>query len=368
MRYILLLFLLPTTTVGQIVVQYPQGDHTADILAPNISASVIAPNNGINEVACGTYISAENFDQSSWQDALTNGGYWEFTLTPDSGYEFNLTKLTVLRVASDRTDPEELEKRAYLYKIGTDPWIFLASYNTTNLGDNLCVNSSSGTVLNTNITTTEAITFALVYYGNNTTDPAQTRFGQITVEGGSTLPVQFIDFNGRRNSEEIFLSWTTGSEVYNDGFELQKFVDGSDWRAFGFVKGKGTSNISNTYHFNDTDPVSGINYYRIKQIDDDGAYVYSDVIAVEFYPVKRDVLIFPNPSNGVFNLQTDNSSSEKVVIHVTDYLGRTVWWKEWTENNTFFMKEIEIKEKGTYIVVVQMGDEIHVEKVVVLDK
>lgn len=105
---------------SQTIVRYPQGSHSPDIVNSNVIASDIIPNSGINEVDCGGYISAENFDQTSYTDALNNNEFWQFTVTPNSGYDLDITNLTVLRTGSDREDPEPLMKRAYLYKIMQD--------------------------------------------------------------------------------------------------------------------------------------------------------------------------------------------------------------------------------------------------------
>jgi len=257
--FIMIFMNLSTAGVSQTIVRYPQGSHAADIINPNISASVITPNSGINEVPCGSYISAEDFDQSSWPNALSNGDYWQFTLTPNSGYEIDLTNLTVLRTGSDRDGAEPLEKRAYLYRIETGTWNFLASYNSTNLSPNICTNQSSGTNLDFNVSTSSPVTFAFLYYGNNTTDPAQARFGEVTLTGDAVLPVEFVDFKDIVNEGKIDLKWTTASEINNDGFEIQKSSDGQNWETIDFVKGQGSSTSINTYEYQDVDPHFGFN-------------------------------------------------------------------------------------------------------------
>lgn len=316
---LLALILFSYVGISQTIVHYPQGSHTADIIDPNISATQITPNSGINEVDCGTYISAENFDELSWPNALSSGDYWEFTLTPNPGYELHLSNLTVLGVASDRELPDPLEKRAYVYKIGDGSWNFLASYNCTSLGPNICVNQSSGTNLDVNINTSLPITFAFLYYGNATTSTAQTRFGEVTITGNSILPVELIDFTGEINKDKIHLHWSTESELNNDGFEIQRSVDAITWSLLDFVEGHGSTSSLNKYSYPDKYPRLGANYYRLKQVDLDGGFEYSKVISLTIGN-NHQITMFPNPTNG--NLQI--SGVELGEVKIMDHNGRKI--------------------------------------------
>ena len=91
------------------------------------------------------------------------------------------------------------------------------------------------------------------------------------------LPVEISFFNLERKENKIELIWETLSEVNNDGFFIQRSKDGVLWEDIGFEKGIGTSNEVNRYNFNDEDITIARVYYRLKQVDFDGAYSYSDV-------------------------------------------------------------------------------------------
>lgn len=106
----------------------------------------------------------------------------------------------------------------------------------------------------------------------------------IRVVGASTetvLPVELIDFKAVVEKEnKVELVWKTASEIDNAGFEIEKSSNSKVWKNISFVKGNGTTLDQQTYHFTDETPLKGINYYRLKQIDFNGEYEYSEVVAV----------------------------------------------------------------------------------------
>lgn len=126
----------------------------------------------------------------------------------------------------------------------------------------------------------------------------------------SPLPVTLLTFNGEMNDEgNIELNWETADELNNDFFQVQRSSTGlSDWEPLGYVTGNGNSDQIISYSFTD-DNVSkdkGFLYYRLKQVDFNGAFEYSPVISVaidsELFEGRDSWKVYPNPSNG-YNLQ-----------------------------------------------------------------
>lgn len=101
---------------------------------------------------------------------------------------------------------------------------------------------------------------------------------KLTVD--SSLPVELHAFSGKAMGTSVYLDWSTLMEINNEGYKVQKSADGSGWENIGFVKGKGNSDRNTNYTFVDEHGTYGINYYRLKQLDLDGRYTYSDVISV----------------------------------------------------------------------------------------
>lgn len=113
------------------------------------------------------------------------------------------------------------------------------------------------------------------------------------------LGVHFMKFTVLQEQGRAVLSWITASESNNSGFEIQRSADGRQWKTIGFIPSQvpeGNSDQPQDYHFYDTDPLSGSNYYRLKQVDFDGAFAYSAVRKLFFAKQKASLHLYPNPA------------------------------------------------------------------------
>jgi len=136
--------------------------------------------------------------------------------------------------------------------------------------------------------------------------PFSSRFITLgTVDQTNTpLPITLTEFTARLNGDQVILEWTTASEINNDRFEIERTFDGLLYEVIGKVKGAGTTTQEQHYSFIDEMPLNGINYYRLRQIDYDGAYDYSPIRAVQFErngfinTDARSVKLYPNPNTG----------------------------------------------------------------------
>lgn len=182
------------------------------------------------------------------------------------------------------------------------------------------------------------------------------------------LPVELVEFKGKHSRHGIELLWRTANELANEGFEIQKSNNGRDWEKIGFVKGAGTATEIKEYKYQDINPFVGINYYRLKQVDFDEAFEYSNVIAIEYDNSVRNINIFPNPSNGIINLLIDNPLNQRMSICISDNLGRKIWKREWAEEESVWRKELEIEENGIYFVTAQIGNKISYERLIITAK
>jgi len=98
----------------------------------------------------------------------------------------------------------------------------------------------------------------------------------------AVLPVEIGSLKANLRDDVTELSWNTFSEVNNDGFEIQKSANAKDWDKIGFVKGYGNSLVEQQYQFIDKKPFPGNSYYRLKQLDTDGQFTYSEIVEVNF--------------------------------------------------------------------------------------
>lgn len=91
------------------------------------------------------------------------------------------------------------------------------------------------------------------------------------------MPIELTQWTATNLEESVLLEWTTASEENNDYFSIERSIDGVTWKVLGNVGGAGTTSATHYYSFEDTKPVSGISYYRLKQVDFNGEYTYSSV-------------------------------------------------------------------------------------------
>lgn len=140
---------------------------------------------------------------------------------------------------------------------------------------------------------------------------------------GLLLPIELIAFDAQTTDQgKTHLFWTTASEHNNQGFEIEKSTDGRRFEKIGFVEGKGTTTTTQTYAFEDNTPNKSISYYRLRQLDFDGQSEYSKIISINGTG-KTEVRIFPNPSNGFFNILGLEDTDTKAFTLINSF-GQTV--------------------------------------------
>ncbi|WAC13506.1 glycoside hydrolase family 44 protein [Dyadobacter pollutisoli] len=133
----------------------------------------------------------------------------------------------------------------------------------------------------------------------------------ILLANETTLPVNLISFSGRASSEGNVLLWSTAEEVNNEGFEVQRSLNGVMFEKIGFVAGKGTMSAQVDYQFIDGQPL-GDAYYRLKQMDFDRKYTFSKTINVKNKSGIK-AIVYPNPVRGVLNFDLPPAKRHLIV-------------------------------------------------------
>lgn len=110
------------------------------------------------------------------------------------------------------------------------------------------------------------------------------------------LPVDFISFTAKPTDETVELSWQTAFEINNDYMAIERSKNGKDFTEIGYVLGAGTTAEKQQYYFTDDNPLEGIIYYRLRQVDFDGTVAYSDIVKVSMESLDSDLSIYPNPT------------------------------------------------------------------------
>ena len=177
-----------------------------------------------------------------------------------------------------------------------------------------------------------------------------------------TLPIELLNFTGKLQSENARLNWSTSFEQNSKGFEVEKSHDGVNFRKIGFVAGAGNGNTIKTYSFTDPQRAVEFNYYRLKLVDIDNTYDYSDVVLVKNAYGKQDVYLAGNPVTSTINIQFAKTPNSKVTLSIYDMKGRNVYNASYNNYMQTSLK-INVTDKllahGVYSVKVETGGKIY---------
>lgn len=140
----------------------------------------------------------------------------------------------------------------------------------------------------------------------------------------TTLPVSLVQFIASENADgSNKLSWSTAQEVNAGSFEVERSADQGSWDAIGTVKAKGNSSITTNYTYIDQFPLAGNNYYRLKMIDLDGKFKYSNTVLVSSAKDTRPLVVYQNPWVDQIRVKVNVNKTQTLTLTVSDMIGKT---------------------------------------------
>jgi len=205
------------------------------------------------------------------------------------------------------------------------------------------------------------------------------------------LPVELTSFSANVNGSSVSLKWETATEVNNYGFDIERYASSLNgnlgniipsgdegWEKIGFIEGFGNSNSTKYYEFTDNIAVSGKYFYRLKQVDIDGTYEYSDFIeAGTIMSQKFSFTLsqnYPNPFNPttIIDYTIPNNVLEfdsNVKLKVYDILGRELMTlvNEKQESGSYSINfDASDLSNGIYVYILKAGNFIKSNKMILL--
>jgi hypothetical protein len=177
----------------------------------------------------------------------------------------------------------------------------------------------------------------------------------------NAAPVKLISFTGRMLNETAVLDWATAEEIDNKEFEIQRSLDGVNWEIIGVKPGAGNTGRVTLYNYVDYSPYAGTSYYRLKQVDLDGKFVYTKIVVVE-KSATHHINLMPNPFDDAITITSDRDG--KMNVQIYDVLGKQVY-STTTENTVGGTLTIHPElPAGTYVITVQTDLFIEQQKII----
>nr|WP_295922999.1 T9SS type A sorting domain-containing protein [uncultured Dyadobacter sp.] len=138
-----------------------------------------------------------------------------------------------------------------------------------------------------------------------------------------TLPVTLVKFSAERSdSGDAVLEWSTASETNSHHFDIEHSLNAKNWRKIAEVASQGESDTLFDYHYTHTAPSGSVNYYRLKQTDQDSTYTYSRIVSVNFESIPKSSLLYPNPVSDRLYFQNPDLITR---IEIVNLSGQTVF-------------------------------------------
>jgi len=194
-------------------------------------------------------------------------------------------------------------------------------------------------------------------------------FGVIYFTLGSTtalnvLPVELTSFQAVQQNAHVYLEWETASERNTSHFSIERSTNGIDYKEIGTRQGSGDRVISQKYNLKDVTPENGINYYRLKIVDHDGTFEYSN-IEVVVYNEAPAIQLFPNPVEKTIQLEGFDLNNDEVLLEIFDKTGKLIFSEEVATTNGQLQLSTDranIKNTGTYFLRIINQGKSHIIK------
>jgi len=174
----------------------------------------------------------------------------------------------------------------------------------------------------------------------------------------SALPISLLHFTATPNNNHTDLLWATATETQNAYFAVERSADGVHFDEITQVPGAGNSAVTKNYAYTDHSPLNGPNYYRLRQVDFDGAYSFSPVRRVVFGEA-NGVRLQPVPATETLQVLLDKTTEEDINWSVFDQSGRLVLDGQAAEETQQFDVDVQNLPQGIYMLRLTSGQFMH---------
>ena len=177
-----------------------------------------------------------------------------------------------------------------------------------------------------------------------------------TLTGCNVLPLTLLQFSGKKEGYKHVLNWRTTNETGVHAYVVERSLDGNNFLPLGTVKANNTAG-SHGYTLADNLPIPGINYYRLKPVDRDGKFSYSNILILRNEQESGFITtIYPNPVSKLLNVEMSSKTSQTIFMELTDYTGKKLLVNTLTVLQGINQHQISLEHLPAGIYILQVMD------------
>lgn len=180
--------------------------------------------------------------------------------------------------------------------------------------------------------------------------------------GLAALPVDLISFSGKLQGNKVILKWEAMNELNFARFDVERSVNGVEFAYIGSVK------AANLYNYSFTDNIEQLSgkkvYYRLKRLDKDGKFVYSDVVSINL-PLNVKFTVYPNPTKDVVTISLNSNTGNAANVMINDVTGKTVLTKTAIINSGNINLPVSQLNSGIYFITLSINGEQWIQKLII---
>ena len=179
----------------------------------------------------------------------------------------------------------------------------------------------------------------------------------------SPLPIELLSFKVElKNNKFVGIYWQTESETNNDYFIVERSQNGRDWESIKKIEGAGNSSTPLSYAANDFNPYKNISYYRLKQVDFDGGFSFSNMVSMNLREkINNQIEIYPNPANDFVNIECESTIKNIIIYNAIGQMIKTFP----IGNNNSTRLDIKNLNEGLYFIHVSTENGLILKKIVI---
>jgi hypothetical protein len=295
---------------------------------------------GINQLGFPAGVTGSAVSLGGWPTAAAIGDYVEFSVTPQA-YRISITAVS-FTFNNTANGPTQLVVRSSADGFGS------------NIGAAAVTSTFSTIGIALAYTDIEATTTFRIYGYSALSGSGALRLDNLTINGKVALvplPVELTIFKAQVFDKQVDINWQTASERNTSRFELQRSLDAREFITLASIEAGGDSYQQKSYRFSDNNPVIGINYYRLRQTDNDGSMTYSKIISAILDNDSPQIWVFQNIiSNQEIKIRLQRLQPQQLQIY--NSIGQSVSfdWQHLSDND-YVLKPTQTLPSGYFFLV-----------------